>query len=948
MSERSEHCRARKLIEVALPLPEINDASAYDKMPGIGPHPKGIHQWWARLPLPTARAVLFASVVTDPADDPAWKDRPVEEQDQERERLFDIIRRMMGKKLHEHPEVYAEANAEMLKHCDGKLPTVLDPFAGGGSIPLEANRLGFQAEAADLNPVAVLLNKCNLEIAPRWAGHPPVNPKAHMRIGGTSGTWQGTKGLADDVRYYGELVRQRAIEKIGHLYPKVTLPKEHGGGEANVIAWIWARTVASPNPAARGKHVPLISTYWLSSTKGKLAWLEPVVDKAAGTYRFEVRTGTPQDRSAISAGTKSGRATFSCILSDTPISNSYINNQANTYGLGTKLLALVADGGRKRLYLTADDVQEHVADVRPPLDVLSEPARGTFAGNAMGLPYGFHSFRDYFSARQLTAMVQLSDLSKSITREVRIDAKLAGLQEDDASSYATAVTTFLALSVDRCADFNNALCRWSSTNQKVMNLFGRQSIPMVWDFAEANIMGDSVGAWCTCNEYVAACVEVLGSGGENQAPGRSRQIDAASEVQDLVHLLVSTDPPYYDNIGYADLSDFFYVWLRHTLSSYYPKALGTMLAPKRTELTASPWRFDGEKERAKDHFESGFRRTFSLLHDRLDARFPMTVYYAFKQSDQSAGTGGDDRILSNEIDLTTGWETLLGALISSGFQITATWPVRASQKWRMVSMGTNALASYIVLACRPRSDDTPQIGRREFIAHLKRELPEALRHLQQGNIAPVDLAQAAIGPGMAVFSRYTRVVESSGKSVSIRTALGIINQMLDEVLTEQEGDFDADTRWAIAWFDQNGFSEGDYGMAETLSTAKNTSVSGMVEAGIISSRSGSVRLLRPNELPHNWDPTTDKRLTAWETVHHLVRVLEAGGESAAAALVAKLGSKAEAARELAYRLFTLCERRKRPAEALSYNALVQSWPEIARLAGERAATEDSASQGELF
>lgn len=921
----------KKLIEVALPLPEINDASAYDKMPGIGPHPKGIHHWWARLPLPTARAVLFASVVTDPSDDPAWKDKPEAEQNAERERLFGIVRRMMQKKLHEHPEVYAEARAEMMKHCDGKLPAVFDPFAGGGSIPLEASRLGFEAHAGDLNPVAVLLNKCNLEIAPRWMGHPPVNPETRREIGGKEG-WTGTHGLGEDVRYYGRIIRERAIARIGHLYPKVTLPEKHGGGEANVIAWIWARTVASDNAAAQGKHVPLISTYWLSSKKGNLAWLEPVVDKAAGTYRFEAKTGTPADRGAISAGTKLGRgAKFKCILTGEPLSEGHIKAEGRAKHLGLRPIALVAEGKRGRVYLPVD---KDNSPIMPEIDGIWHPDGGIperlTGGTCYG--YGLTGWGDIFTPRQLTAMVTLSDLVKEIGKDVLQNAVTAGLSAEDANGYASAVTTFLALAVDRCADFNNGLCRWSSTNQKVMNLFGRQAIPMVWDFAEANILGDSVGAWSTCSDYVAACVEVVTT--DSRETGQGRQIDAATGTNGLGNLLVSTDPPYYDNIGYAALSDFFYVWLRRTVGRLYPDLFGTMLVPKVLELTASPERFEGNKTRAKEHFESGFRQAFAALHDKMDPRFPLTVYYAFKQDDEQSG--GDDDQSNGNVDLTTGWETLLEALISSGLQITATWPVRASQKWRMVSMGTNALASYIVLACRPRPDEAPQCGRREFLNELKRDLPAALRHLQQGNVAPVDFAQAAIGPGMSIYSKYSRILESNGNPMTVRTALGLINQMLTEVLSEQEDEFDNDTRWALAWFEQKGFAEGEFGEAELLSKAKVTSVAGLVHAGILSSRAGKVRLLRPNELPADWDPTSDLRCTVWEMTHHLVRVyhFEQKGEQATAGLLGKLGSAGETARDLAYRLFSLCEKKKFSIEAQGYNALVLAWPEVARLAQE--------------
>jgi putative DNA methylase len=920
----------KKLIEVALPLPEINDASAYDKMPGIGPHPKGIHQWWARLPLPTARAILFASVVDDPEAHPEkW---PTEEaQSTERERLFDILRIMMGKKLHEAPKVYAEAREEMLKHCDGRLPVVFDPFAGGGSIPLEANRLGFEAHAGDLNPVAVLLNKCNLELAPRWAGHPPVNPEDRGRIGGTD-SWHGTYGLAADVRYYGRLIRERAEKKIGHLYPKVRLPKEYGVGEANVIAWIWARTVASPNPAARGKHVPLISTYWLSSKKGKLAWLEPVVDKAAGTYRFEVRTGTPKDREAISAGTKLGRgAKFRCLLTDEPLDESHIKTEAKGNRLGYCLLAVVAEAKRGRLYLPASEEQREAAEVSAPegevAELLADDPR-----NIWCVGYGLTRFEQLFTPRQLTSMVTFSDLVKEIASELRSGALAAKLSAQDADDYARTVITLLALALDRCADFNCALSTWKPSGQQQMHLFTRQAIPMVWDLAEANILGEKAICWHNAVKITADAVESIIL--DMTQLGSARQIDAATGANGIKDLLVSTDPPYYDNISYAGLSDFFYVWLRRTVGSLYPDLFTTVLVPKMPELTASPERFGGDKDKAKEHFEMGFRNAFTALRDKMDPRFPLTVYYAFKQDDEESEDSDDEG--NSGVDLTTGWETLLEALISSGFQITATWPVRASQAWRMRAMGSNALASYIVLACRPRPTDAPQTSSTQFRQELKRTLPAALRHLQQGNIAPVDFAQAAIGPGMAVYSRYSRILESSGTPLSVRASLGLINKTLTEVLSEQEDDFDADTRWALAWFEQFGFDAEEYGVAENLSKAKNTSVAGMVKAGIIVSKAGKVRILKPDELPKDWDPGTDSRLTVWEMTHHLLRVYhyEKAGDAVAANLLRKLGAQADVARDLAYRLFNLCEKKKRSVEAQAYNALVLGWPEIARLSRE--------------
>jgi putative DNA methylase len=941
---------ARKLIEVALPLPEINDASSIDKRPETRPHPKGIHLWWARLPLPVARAVLFASVVDDPSGHPERFPTP-EAQDRERERLFSIIRRLMQKQLHKHPEAYAEARAEMQKHCPGRLPAVFDPFAGGGSIPLEAARLGFEAHAGDLNPIAVLLNKCNLELSPMWADRLPVNPKDRAKIGGSQG-WRGTNGLAADVRYYGRVILERARAKIGHLYPPVEVTTEMAEGRPDlkplvgkklpVIAWIWARTVRSPNPAAKGAHVPLMSTFWLSSKKGSEAWLEPVVDRAAGSWHFAVRTGAPKDKDAVRAGTKIGRAQFRCLLTGDPLTDEYLKVEGQAGRLGVRMVATVADLGRGRTYVYASCVQKSAASVEaPPQEAQSELAYDP--RNIWCTGYGLKVISHLFTPRQLTAMVTLSDLVKEIREDVRRDASAAGLSVVEADSYTATVSTFLAFALDRCADFCNAVCTWSPRDQKVAHLFGRQAIPMVWDFGEANILDNFTGGWTTCVNFVADSIEVIACGIAHR--GRARQIDAATGADGISNLLVSTDPPYYDNIGYAALSDFFYVWLRRTIGDLYPDLFSTVLVPKGQELTASPERFGGDKQEAKEHFETGFRRAFAALREKMNPEFPLTVYYAFKQDDEESGGDEESEGSSNngKVDLTTGWETMLEALVGTGFQITATWPVRASQAWRMRAMGSNALASYIVLACRPRPESAPQTDRRSFVAELKRELPAALRHLQQGNVVPVDFAQAAIGPGMAIYSRYSRILEASGKAMSVRTALALINKTLTEVLSEQEDEFDGETRWAIAWYEQHGFDEGDFGDAELLSKAKVTSVAGLVNSGIVHSKGGKVRLLRPEELPKGWDPASDKRLTIWGLTHHLLRVYchEKAGDVATAELLRKIDARGELARDLAYRLFDLSERKNRSQEAQAYNALVLGWPEIARLA--RAKTEEQSA-----
>lgn len=741
----------KKLIEVALPLPEINDASAYDKMPGIGAHPKGIHQWWARLPLPSARAVLFSSVVDDPSSHP--EKFPTEEaQAAERERLFGIVRDLMQKKLHDKPEVYARARAEMLAHTGGKLPDMLDPFSGGGSIPLEAARLGFVAHAADLNPVAVLLNKCNLELVPRWLGQKPINPNMRGDMIKSQISRSGAWGLAEDVRYYGDVIRKQAMEKIGHLYPQITLPKEYGEKKANVIAWRWAKTIQCPNPAC-GARTPLVRSFWLCRKKPNYIHIKPhIIGKSLNFYIKY--TGDAEKETTSAKGAR-------CLFCEQPISKAKVRESAIEHGITDIPLAIVADTGRGRIYLSCES--ERVPTITKPevsgIEQNMTNDRRWFSPPLYGLP----QFSDIFSPRQLTALTTFSDLIRAIPEIIDSDAKAAGLSDDDASAYTVTVTTFLALALDRCADFNNNLCTWNASNQKIMHLFGRQAIPMVWDFAEANILGNSVGAWQTCMEYVSDCIEVIG--GTSIQSGDACQIDAAGTWNNVHGILVSTDPPYYDNIGYAALSDFFYVWLRRTIGELYPDLFNTIVVPKTPELTASPERFAGNKEQAKEHFESGFRRAFTTLRGKMDARFPLTVYYAFKQSDESTCEEAEDTDeKTGGVDLTTGWETLLEALLGSGFQITATWPVRASQKWRMVSMGTNALASYIVLACRARPDEAEPCTRRDFLTALKKELPAALVALQQGNIAPVDLAQAAIGPGMAVFSRYSKVVESSGAS----------------------------------------------------------------------------------------------------------------------------------------------------------------------------------------
>ncbi|HEY5865801.1 MAG TPA: hypothetical protein VI542_09685, partial [Candidatus Tectomicrobia bacterium] len=670
---------------------------------------------------------------------------------------------------------------------------------------------------------------------------------------------------------------------------------------------------------------------WFSTKPGKEAWVEPVVD--GKSYRFEVRTGKPADKAVVDAGTKLGRgANFRCVLSSSPITPDYIKAEGTAGRMGARLMAIVADGDRGRAYLPPTEDMESIAQQAEPIwrpegEVPSRLTGGTCYG------YGLTEWGDLFTSRQLVALTTFSDLVAEAHTQIHTDALTAGLPDDPmplrdggagAMAYAEAVGVYLGLVVSKLTAFHCTQSRWRSGESKTAPGFGRQALPMVWDFAEANPWAGAGGDF---DGLVDGAVKVISSLPET-AVGLAQQADAATASYSRPLLIVSTDPPYYDNIGYADLSDFFYVWLRCSLQPIYPALFSTLLVPKADELVATPYRH-GSKDAAETFFLQGMTRAIHSMAEAAHPAFPVTIYYAFKQSERDHnGT------------VSTGWETFLEAVIKAGFSLTGTWPMRTENATRLVGMTTNALASSILLVCRPRPADASVASRRDFLTALKREMPSALRHLQQGNIAPVDLAQASIGPGMAIFTRYTRILESDGTPMRVRTALALINQTLDEVLAEQEGDFDADTGWAVAWFDQFGFNDGPFGDAETLCKAKNTAIAGLQEAGIAIARAGKVRLLRVDELPATWDPLVDQRLTVWESVHHLIRALNEG-ETAAAALVARLGTQAEAARELAYQLYNICERRKRAQEAQAYNGLVLSWPEIARLAQETRRTEQA-------
>lgn len=1006
----SEQVKTRKkLIEVALPLEAINVASAREKSIRHG-HPSTLHLWWARRPLAAAIAVIFSQMVDDPSEyvdellansessrkakqelerrRAEWdKLRALYEKtlregntsapvpapapalhecaaDLERERLFDIIKQLVLWENTTNETVLISARTEICKSwhrtcTDNKdhpraserfnpnrLPAFHDPFAGGGALPLEAQRLGLEAYASDLNPVAVLINKAMIEIPPKFSGRPPVNSDSGKQREMEHKKWHGSQGLAEDIRYYGKWMRDQAEIRIGDLYPKVQITPEMAverpdlktllGANLTVIAWLWVRTVKSPSPAFASIEVPLSSSFMLSTKAGNEAYVEPIIEKDG--YRFTVKEGKPKNGDTVQSGTKLARgANFRCIMSGAPIPADYIKAEGKAGRMNSRLMAVVVQGETSRLYLPPTELMESASlrakpEWKPDTPIPDDPR------NFWVLNYGFDTFGDLFTRRQLVALTTLSDLVEEARQKIERDALVAHAANDEqglkvggngARAYSEAVAVYLAFAVSKAVDRNTSLCFWERPMDRLRGTFGRQSLPMIWDYAETNPFagagGDFYGTAHSLCEVIDG-LEPMRQGFSLLADARTQNISEGK--------IVSTDPPYFDNIAYADLSDFFYAWLRRSLRATFPDLFATVATPKAEELVATPYRHGG-KEPAEKFFMQGMSDAMHSVSDRAHDGFPVTIYYAFKQSETNR-TGES---------ASTGWETFLDAVIRSGFAISGTWPVRTEQLAGLKG-DINALASSIVLVCRPRSHGAAICTRRDFIMSLKTELPIALVHLQRGNIAPVDLAQAAIGPGMAVYTRYAKVLDAEGKPLTVRDALALINQTLDEVLAEQEGDFDADTRWALTWFDDIGFADGPFGKAEQLSKSKNTSVDGMVDARILASRAGKVRLLRPAELPTNWDPVRDSRLSVWEVVHHLVRRLESGGESSAAELVSVLGGVAEVARELAYRLYTICERKKRAQEALSYNALVQSWPEIVRLAREQRAPQ--VAQAQMF
>ena len=893
-----------KLIEVSLPLAVINAASSREKSIRHG-HPSTLHLWWARRPLAAARAVIWASLVDDPSGDDSLT---LEEQERERQRLFRILERLVKWENSNNPDVLAAARAEIDRCFPDGPPPILDPFGGGGAIPLEAQRLGLTALSGDLNPVAVLIQKAMIEIPPRFAGRPPVHPDIDTDLT----TWQRAQGLAADVEAYGQWMRDEAERRIGHLYPDATGPN---GEKATPIAWIWARTVESPDPSWNG-HVPLVASWTLAKKPGKpKVWIEPVIDRATQTITYEVRTGgEPSHERTVNRGSGT------CIATGSAIPGNYIKAQGRSGLMGQQLIAVVADGkkhGRTYCGPLEAELEAAACDLPDELPTGKMSDHPQYMGTYR---YGLDEWWKLFTPRQLTALTTFSDLLPEIHGRVIADAAAKGVIDDGvrlrdggsgATAYADAITTYLAFVIDKCADYWSTICTWHNTKELIRNTFGRQAIPMTWDFAETNPFSSSTGNWMAMVDWVQKAVAHCPATGTGEVDQR----DARALVRERVGAAISTDPPYYDNISYAELSDFFFVWLRRNLADVWPDECATLQAPKAEELIANPYRA-GSKGAAEEHFESGMAEFMVEVAAAHHPDVPSTIYYAYKATETKDG----------EVR-STGWGTFLQGVLDAGLQVNATWPMRTELGNRLLASGTNALASSIILACRPREESAALATRGEFIAALRDELPHAVQILQSGNIAPVDMAQSAIGPGIKVFSRFAKVVEADGSAMSVSAALAIINDVLGEILDGGEAELDADTRFAVTWYAQYGYNPATSGDADTLARAKDTSLSGIADAGIGEARAGSFRLLERSELDAEWTPAGDDRLTVWEATQHLIEVL-GRSELEAAALLGLLGGVADRARQLAYVLFQKATDNGWADEAGAYNGLITAWPTL--------------------
>ena len=900
----------KKLIEVALPLDSINKASGKEKSIRHG-HPSTLHLWWARRPLATARAVLFASLIDDPSEHEEKFPTP-ETQQAERKRLFKIIADLVKWENTANEEIFSKALDEIKKSCGENIPAVFDPFAGGGTIPLEAQRLGLKSFANDLNPVAVMINKAMIEIPAQFKNSPPINPDAKNSIGNQS-DWHGANGLAEDIRYYGKLLKTRAWEKLKNLYPKID--------GKTVIAWLWVRTVTCSNPTCQHK-MPLAHSFKLSTKQNIFA--EPVIE--GDNIKFNIKHGKPTVDGTVN---KNGAH---CLFCGANVPLEHIRSEGKNNNLSAKLMAIVAEGEHGRIYLPPNDEHEQVADIPKPDEFLGE-----LPDKALGFrvqEYGITEWQKLFTNRQLTALTTFSDLISEIKSQVQTDG--------GTKNYSDAIAVYLAFLVDKLADYNSNVCTWHNSKIQIRNTFGLPIISMQWDCAEANPFSNSSGCFDNMLDWIYKSVKNLPAGiGDADLHSALQKFSIEKPV------MVSTDPPYYDNIGYANLSEFFYVWLRRPLKNIYPKLFGRMNFAKSEEIIAEPARFEGNKTAAKDFFEDGMFQALKNIYEISREDFPTTIYYAFKQQDSESDGAA-----------STGWETMLTALIRAGFQITATLPVRTERSGRIREMESNALASSIVLVCRKRPPENDLCDKNDFLRELQAELRTALDKMQQANIAPVDMAQAAIGPGISVYSHYARITDMNDNAVSVRDALKIINAELDEYFNGQSRRLDSASQFCVDLFTQNAFNEINFGEADVLARAKNISVGKLEELGAVISARGRVRLTDRDEisvlndnrqLNKTWIKNLAETNCAWLWVQSLVKVFDKIGIEGCGELLKYFEGDIESLKNLAYRLYNICEKKNWAKEGSGYNELVVEWQDILSKRAEFMQNKSSEpAQSELF
>lgn len=934
-----------------MPLDDINLASGREKSIRHG-HPSTMHLWWARRPLAAARAVIFAQMVNDPG----YQDRDgfkygvnKQEAEKRREQLFNIIRdlvkwenttniEVLNRAKHAIKESWEEICRLNKSHPKSKelfdpenVPEFHDPFAGGGALPLEAQRLGLISNATDLNPIPIMINKAMIEVPPLFESKEPIGPIPDSEMqGNLVHSWKGATGLAEDVRRYGTYLRIEAKKRIGNFYPDIQVTEELAkqypslrdsiGVNLEVILWVWARTVYSPNPAYGGQEVPLTTTFLLSKKAGKEAYIEPVF--AGNSYEFHVHNSkaTPESKN----GTKLGRgANFKCLLSGSPIDSNYIKSEAAAGRMGYRLMAVGVSGPKGRMYISPTTEMELLAKSAKP----SWRPEIEISGSTQYLgikPYGMDRFDQLFTERQLLALNTFSDLISEIKEKVYADAIDNGFERDDTSledlgkgakAYSEAISIYLTFALDYAANYWSTLA--TPADGFIRGTYSMQALQMSWDFAEAPPFGSTSGNWMSAINWIVKALELLPANHRGLATQQNAASQSISKGK-----VISTDPPYYDNVPYADLSDYFYVWMRRSLRSIYPNLFSTLTTPKVDELVAFAHRHNKNKEAAETFFLSGMTDAMGRLVELATDSYPVTIYYAFKQGETNEiGTGN------------TGWETFLHAVIKSGFLISGTWPIRTERGARNRSIGSNALASSIVLVCKKRDVNAQTVTRREFQRELRTEMPESLEAMIGGTngtypIAPVDLAQAAIGPGMAIYSKYHAVINQDGSKMSVHDALILINRAITDYLNPDSGNFDNDTLFCDDWFSQHGWGQGKFGLADTLARAKGTSVDGVRDAGVIESGGGKVRLLKWTEYQPDWDPKSDSRVPVWEACHQLIRALNESGETGAGTLLARMPDQSEPIRQLAYHLYTLCERKKWADDARAYNELIGAWSAI--------------------